>query len=107
MLHFRDEHRWNAMESRATLRLNGFQHAKRVESSAGKNHSRSVRHASQRGHYHAKTVIERNGNAQPVALAQSHRFSNKECVVQNIVMTECCPFRRSCGPAGELNIDRI
>ena len=45
-----------------------LQSVQRTEMRRGQNHRRAVRHAGEVSQHHAEAVIERHGDAQPVAM---------------------------------------
>jgi hypothetical protein len=79
----------------------------RSAATAGENHRRTMGQAAQHAHHHAKAVIERHRNAQPVGRSQLHRFADEIAIVQDVVMRQRGTLGRTCCPGGELDVDRI
>ena len=66
-----------------------------------------MRNAGDIRQHHAEAVVERHRNAQPVVWRELHEFAGEKAVVQQIVVGQRGSLRRTGGPAGELNVDRV
>ncbi len=107
MVELGDEHRRHAVERGAFFLLDGLQRGERIEAFARIDHGGAERDAGEVAHHHAKTVIERHGNADAVAFAKAHRAADEIAVVEDVVVGQRHALGRTGGAAGELNIDRI
>ena len=107
MLQFGDEHRRDAMQYRAALRFDGFQHRQRIEAGRGVNHGDAMDDAHEVAHHHAETMIERHGYAYPITRDRTHCCTAHGCIIEDIAVREGYALGRSGGAAGKLDIDRI
>ncbi|MNT34766.1 hypothetical protein D3C72_1707640 [compost metagenome] len=107
MVQLGNEHRGYAVQARAALGLHRLQHGDRIETIVWIDDGRAMCHACHIAQHHAKTVVQRHGNAEPVLLGQLHRFANEIAVVDDVAMGERCALRKTRGAAGELDVDRI
>src|SRR5689334_22875486 len=107
MFEFGDEHRRYAMQRRTAFGGDGFQRLDRIESVVRENRRRTMADTGEIAHHHAEAVIERNGNAEPVLLAEAHAFADDAAIVENIEVTERGALRHAGRAAGELDVDRI
>jgi hypothetical protein len=103
----RDEHRRNTVQRRASLGLDGFEHAERIEGFARDDHGCAVRDAGQVGQDHSEAVIEREGNAEPVVGTEAEGLSAEAAVVEDVMMRERGAFGSAGRATGELDVDRI
>src|SRR4029079_12045579 len=67
VVHFRDEHRRNTMQRRATLRFNRPQHLTRVKPFARQDHRRRMANARQHAHYHSECMEQWHRYAKSVS----------------------------------------
>lgn len=102
-----NEHRRHTMQRHASLRCDGAEHGFGVEALVRVNHRRAVRDANQIAEHHAKTVVQRHGNAQAIDFAEVHRCADEVAIVEDVVMRQ----RGALGPTGsprrELNVDGV
>src|SRR5438552_13810671 len=57
--------------------------------------------------HHAEAVVKRDRNTHTVAFGIAQRFANKEAVVQDVVMRQCCAFWKASCSRRVLDIDWI
>ena len=65
------------------------------------------RDADQIAEHHAKTVVQRHGNAQAIDFAELHRRADEVAIVENIVMRQGGALGLTGRPRRELDIDGI
>ncbi len=102
-----DEHGGHAVERGAALLLDRRQRRLRIEAGRRINHRGTAGDRGQVAHHHAKAVVEGNRHADPVSRPQSLGPTDEPAVVQDIAVRQRGALRRSCRPAGELDIDRV
>ena len=87
VLELGDEHGRHTVQGRAVFGCNRFQHSARLECIGREHGRRSMGHASEAAHYHAKTVIQRHRDAQAVPLRKMHARGDLVGIVENIVVS--------------------
>ena len=95
------------IERRAPLLLDGPHHSEWVKCLARDHHARTVRRAGKVPQHHPKAVVERNGDADPIALGQIQTFSREETVVQDVVVRQGGALREAGRSRCVLDVDRI
>ena len=82
----------------AALVVDGLQHGERLEAFGREDHAGAVRDAGEVAEHHAEAMIERHGNAKPVARREPHGLADEIAVVEDVVMGERRAFgqRPSC-----------
>ena len=58
-------------------------------------------------HHHAKAVIKRNRDAQPVFRTKVHDLARKVAIIENVVMRQQNRFWKAGGSRGKLDVNRI
>ena len=102
-----NEHGGHAVQAGAALVLHRLQHRQRVKPIIGVHDGSAVRQAGQVAQHHAKAVVQRHGNAQPVFGRELHALANEEAVVQDVAVRERGPLGEARGAAGELDVDGV
>src|SRR5271163_3841182 len=95
------------MHSSAALGLDCLQSVERVETLARKHHRRAMRQAGEVAEHHAKTMIKRHRDAQPIVFAEPHRLADEETVVEDVVVGERGALWKARGATSELDVYRI
>src|SRR5579872_5814252 len=107
VLQLRDEHRGNAVQRCAALRLHGLEDRERIKRLRRNDHARPVSRARQVPEHHAETVVERHRNADAVPFGVPQGLADEEAVVEDVVVREGRPLGKP-GRAGRvLNVDRV
>ena len=107
MLKLGDEHGRHAVERRAALGLDRAQGLQRIEKVGGNHHGGAVYDAVHVAQHHAKAVVERHRDADPVVLGQLHAIADQHAVVDHAVMGERRALGESRGSRCVLDIDRV
>ena len=102
-----NEHGGHAVQAGAALVLHRLQHRQRVKPIIGVHDGSAVRQAGQVAQHHAKAVVQRHGNAQPVFGRELHALANEEAVVQDVAVRERGALGEARGAAGELDVDGV
>ena len=106
MIQNRDKHRRHAVNRRALLRGNKLHSLERIKIFHN-DHGRAAVNAIKRAHHTTETMKKRHLNQQTVFLRHAHDISDHPGVVDNIVMSQHDPFRKTCGARSVLHIDDI
>jgi hypothetical protein len=107
MVELRDEHRRHPVKRGTAFRLDGLQGGERGETLARIDHRRAVRQAAEIADHHAKAMVERHRDANPVAVGEFHRLGDEKAVVEDVVVREGRALRKAGGARGELDVDRV
>ncbi len=107
MVKFGDEHRGHAVQRGATLLCHTLQSVAWAEVRRGQNHRRAVRDADEVAEHHAEAMIERHGNAQPVAMCEAHPLANEEGVVEDVVVRKHRALRETRRAGGVLDVNDV
>src|SRR5208337_2737504 len=102
-----NEHGRDAVECRAALFFDSFQHFLGIEGRGWQHHGRTVGDAGKVTEDHAEAVVEWDGNAEPVILRKSHALANDVAVVEDAVVGQDNPLGEPRGAARVLYIDRV
>ena len=95
------------VQAGALLVLHRLQYGKRLKTVVRIDDGSAVRQTSQIAQHHAKAVVQRHRNAQPVGRRQSHRFADEKAVVQDVAVRQRRALGKAGGAAGELEVDRV
>jgi hypothetical protein len=103
----RDEHARHAVQGRTSLVGHGLERQERSEGLSRRDNRRAACGTGEVAHHHAEAVIERHRHADPVQFGVAERFPQKVRVVENVVVRQCCAFRRAGRARRVLNVDRV
>ena len=102
-----NEHSRHAIERRTALLLHCLERGQRGKVLPRDHHSSAVTGAGQVGQHHAKAVIERHRDADPVRAAKPHCLSYEIRVVENIVVGKRSPLWQAGSPGRVLDVHHI
>src|SRR2546423_9504771 len=107
MIQFSNKHRGDAVQCSAAFAGYGFERMCGAEVRRGQYHGRAMADTSQISKHHPETMVERNGNTEPVLMSKPHALGDPKAIVKNIVMGERRALRKSGRPRGILNVDSV
>ena len=107
MAEFRDEHGGYAIERRTPFGLDGPQHRCGVKRGARDDHRRTEYGARQIAHNHAKAMVERHGDRDPICLVVVAHHAHELGIVQNRTVTKRGPLGETGSSRGVLDVDGI
>ncbi len=64
-------------------------------------------HTAKVGHDHAKAVVERHRDDQPVALIEVHAFGDEIAIVEDVVVRQRGAFGSTGSAGGKLDVDGV
>ena len=102
-----DEHRRDAVERGAVLLLHRVERERRLEGGTRNDDRRTVGDDREIAQHHAEAVVERNRDADPVALRIAAAFPDEVPVVEDVVMREGRALGETGRARGVLNVDRF
>ena len=102
-----DEHGGYAIERCTPFSFDDPQHRSRVKRGAWDDHGGTKNRTGQIAHDHAKAVVERHGDRDPVCLVVVAHHADKLGVVQDRTVTERGPLGETCGTRRVLDVDGI
>ena len=107
MLKLGDEHGRHTVQRGTALLLHRLQRWSCLEAFAGHHHSGAMGHTREIGEHHAEAVIERDGDAEAVALRELHALAGEEAVVEDVMVRERRPLRHAGGAGRILDVDHV
>src|SRR3954466_4144603 len=107
MSEFRNKHSRNAIEGGAAFLLYRFKCRLRLKTLRGIDHRRAMSDAAQIAHNHTKTVVKWHRDTDLILSGDVLKFRDKIAIVEDVMMTECRPFRETGSSARVLNVDSV
>ena len=107
MLKLRDEHRGHAEQARAAFCLKRAQGRAGIESGFGVDDARPMGCRREIANYHSEAVIQRYRHTNSVMFGIPGTLTDEVPIVENVVVGEGGPFRKSSRPARVLDVDGI
>src|SRR5437773_2274846 len=66
-----------------------------------------MRDTAEIAHHHTEAVVQWHRDAELILMGKVLQTGHKVAIVQDVMMTQSCPFREARGTACVLNVDRI
>ncbi len=106
VLELGQEHRRHAVQRRASLAMDGLEHAPRIEG-FDRTQAGAVRVRAKHADHAAETVEQRHAQAQPVGGGQADSGAERLAVVDDVAAGEHHAFREPGGSRRVLHVDHV